>query len=50
MRLTVRDNGLGFGEHADSAGTGVGLANLRERLAVHEELVHVTVEINRRAA
>jgi hypothetical protein len=34
MRLTVRDNGLGFGEHADSAGTGVGLANLRERLAV----------------
>lgn len=34
MRLTVRDNGLGFGEHADSAGTGVGLANLRERLNV----------------
>ena len=32
VRLTVRDNGLGFGEHADSAGTGVGLANLRERL------------------
>ena len=25
MWLTVRDNGLGFGEHADSAGTGVGL-------------------------
>ncbi|MBL8312066.1 MAG: histidine kinase [Burkholderiales bacterium] len=34
MRLTVRDNGLGFGEHADSADTGVGLANLRERLHV----------------
>lgn len=34
MVLGVRDDGLGFGEHADSAGTGVGLANLRERLAV----------------
>ncbi len=34
MTLRVRDNGLGFGEHADSAGTGVGLANLRERLNV----------------
>lgn len=34
MRLTVRDNGLGFSEHADSSGSGVGLANLRERLAV----------------
>jgi len=34
MTLVVRDNGLGFGEHADSAGTGVGLANLRERLDV----------------
>ncbi len=30
----VRDNGLGFGEHADASGAGVGLANLRERLAV----------------
>ncbi len=32
LRLVVEDNGLGFGEHADSKGTGVGLANLRERL------------------
>lgn len=30
----VTDNGLGFGNNADSSGTGVGLANLRERLAV----------------
>ena len=34
MVLTVTDNGLGFSEHADSSGAGVGLANLRERLAV----------------
>jgi sensor histidine kinase YesM len=34
MILTVTDNGLGFSDHADSKGTGVGLANLRERLAV----------------
>jgi signal transduction histidine kinase len=34
LRLVVEDNGLGFGEHADSKGTGVGLANLRERLRV----------------
>ena len=34
MLLTVEDNGLGFSEFADSNGTGVGLANLRERLAV----------------
>ena len=34
MVLTVVDNGLGFSDHADNAGTGVGLANLRERLAV----------------
>ena len=34
MVLTVADNGLGFSDHADSAGAGVGLANLRERLAV----------------
>jgi sensor histidine kinase YesM len=34
VQLSVRDDGLGFGENADSAGTGVGLANLRERLAV----------------
>ena len=32
--LTVADNGLGFSNSADSKGTGVGLANLRERLAV----------------
>ncbi len=32
--FTVTDNGLGFGSDADSSGTGVGLANLRERLAV----------------
>lgn len=34
MILTVVDNGLGFSENADSKGTGVGLTNLRERLAV----------------
>lgn len=34
MTLTVTDNGLGFSDRADSKGTGVGLANLRERLAV----------------
>ena len=34
MLVTVEDNGLGFSEFADSKGTGVGLANLRERLAV----------------
>ena len=34
MLVTVEDNGLGFSDHADSKGTGVGLANLRERLAV----------------
>ncbi len=32
VRFTIADNGLGFGANADSAGTGVGLANLRERL------------------
>ncbi|MEO8384796.1 MAG: 2TM domain-containing protein [Betaproteobacteria bacterium] len=34
MLVTVEDDGLGFSEFADSKGTGVGLANLRERLAV----------------
>ena len=34
MVLTVADNGLGFSDHADISGAGVGLANLRERLAV----------------
>ena len=34
MVLTVADNGLGFSDHADSSGARVGLANLRERLAV----------------
>ena len=34
MVLTVTDNGLGFSDHADSSGEGVGLSNLRERLAV----------------
>ena len=34
MVLTVADNGLGFSDHADSSGAGVGLTNLRERLAV----------------
>ena len=32
--FTVIDNGLGFSDSADSKGTGVGLANLRERLAL----------------
>ena len=34
MVLSVADNGLGFSDHADSSGAGVGLTNLRERLAV----------------
>lgn len=34
MVLSVTDNGLGFSEHADSSGEGVGLSNLRERIAV----------------
>ncbi len=34
MVLTVADNGLGFSDHADSSGEGVGLSNLRERIAV----------------
>ena len=34
MVLSVTDNGLGFSEHADSSGVGVGLSNLRERIAV----------------
>ena len=34
MMFTVIDNGLGFSDSADSKGTGVGLANLRERLAL----------------
>lgn len=32
--LTVQDDGLGFGAQPDSAGTGVGLAHTRERLAM----------------
>lgn len=34
MVLSVEDNGLGFSDHADSSGEGVGLSNLRERIAV----------------
>jgi sensor histidine kinase YesM len=34
MILAITDNGLGFSDHADSKGTGVGLANLCERIAV----------------
>ncbi len=34
MVLSVADNGLGFSDHADSSGAGVGLTNLRERIAV----------------
>jgi sensor histidine kinase YesM len=34
MLVTVEDNGLGFSDNADHKGTGVGLSNLRERLAV----------------
>jgi sensor histidine kinase YesM len=34
MLVTVEDNGLGFSDNADRKGTGVGLSNLRERLAV----------------
>lgn len=34
VMISVEDNGLGFADNADSAGSGVGLANLRERIAV----------------
>lgn len=34
MLLSVSDTGFGFSDTADSKGTGVGLANLRERLTV----------------
>ncbi|TAG70095.1 MAG: histidine kinase [Burkholderiales bacterium] len=34
IQFVIADNGLGFGANADSAGTGVGLTNLRERLKV----------------
>ena len=34
MVISVEDNGLGFADNADSVGSGVGLANLRERIAV----------------
>ena len=34
MVLCVKDDGLGFSDHADSSGEGVGLSNLRERIAV----------------
>ena len=34
MVISVEDNGLGFADNADSAASGVGLANLRERIAV----------------
>jgi two-component sensor histidine kinase len=34
MLVTVADDGLGFADHADRKGAGVGLANLRERLEV----------------
>ncbi len=34
MIICVEDNGLGFSDNADSRGAGVGLANLRERLAI----------------
>jgi sensor histidine kinase YesM len=34
MVLSVTDDGLGFSDHADSSGEGVGLSNLRERITV----------------
>jgi sensor histidine kinase YesM len=34
LLVTVSDTGFGFSDNADSKGTGVGLANLRERLQV----------------
>ena len=34
LAVTVADTGLGFGK-ADTAGTGIGLANIRERLKLH---------------
>jgi sensor histidine kinase YesM len=44
MVLAVADSGLGFSDHADSSGSGVGLTNLRERLAVlYDGLATLTV-------
>jgi sensor histidine kinase YesM len=44
MILCVDDNGLGFSSHADSKGTGVGLANLRERLAaIYDNRATITI-------
>lgn len=44
LRLSVSDDGVGFGA-ADTAGTGVGLANLRERLAaLYGEAACLTIE------
>ena len=33
-RITIADTGLGFGANPDSAGTGLGLSHVRERLAL----------------
>ena len=38
--MTVADTGLGFGR-ADTAGTGIGLANIRERLKLLLSLIHI---------
>jgi sensor histidine kinase YesM len=43
--VTVADTGLGFGKAA-TAGTGVGLANIRERLQL---LLYETVDSSHRA-
>jgi len=34
LRVTVSDNGLGFNAASNTAGTGLGLQNIRERLAL----------------
>jgi signal transduction histidine kinase len=46
LAVTVADTGVGFG-NAATAGTGVGLANIRERLQLlHGRLASLTVTAN----
>jgi LytS/YehU family sensor histidine kinase len=46
LRVAVADNGLGFGA-ADKPGSGVGLANVRERLqALYGRKARLTIDAN----
>ena len=48
LQVTVADTGLGFGKAAGTAGTGVGLANIRERLQLlYGQRAALTVTENR---